>query len=351
MPALPLTHHEILGLVEPFTRRGRHLDLAASDRLERRLAFKPVTQVGAAAGAGAGATRAAEPAAAPDLHEALLLACLGTGSYRLTRTLTRPDGLQATLQATGQQPGDLLAHIEAVAPAQQFESGAGFVLARSYGFDWIAGAGADGRPAALKVLRSGVAVLDGLTLTLTVTPVKGVAADLQLVASGSGDAPALPEDLLAVLGWDWARLVPQTPGWTSKVRLRGNPARRSHTAEAALQRAALHLAQLLAAPPAQFHQRYFWARWGVVLRRAIPSLTAVALISTALLLPRLTGGQHSGLWMALHYVPIALLALSFSLQELARFEIPPLPRRLRAPGWFQAATPRVAGRLSQRSAG
>ena len=38
----PLTHHEILGLIEPFTRRGLHVDLAASNRIERRLLFKPI---------------------------------------------------------------------------------------------------------------------------------------------------------------------------------------------------------------------------------------------------------------------------------------------------------------------
>ena len=53
----------------------------------------------------------------------------------------------------------------------------------------------------------------------------------------------------------------------------------------------------------------------------------------ALLLPRIAGQELSGVWMALHYVPIGLLALSFTLQELPRFEIPPLPRRLRAAQW------------------
>ena len=37
--------------------------------------------------------------------------------------------------------------------------------------------------------------------------------------------------------------------------------------------------------------------------------------------------------MELHYIPIALLAVAFQLQELPRFEIPPLPRRPRAPDW------------------
>ena len=40
--AQPLSHHEIVTLVAPFARRGRHLDLAASDRQQRRLVFQPV---------------------------------------------------------------------------------------------------------------------------------------------------------------------------------------------------------------------------------------------------------------------------------------------------------------------
>jgi hypothetical protein len=86
-------------------------------------------------------------------------------------------------------------------------------------------------------------------------------------------------------------------------------------------------------PPAQYHARLRGARWGVVLRRSIPSLTAVGLVVGALLLPRITGNELSGVWMALHYVPIGILALSFMVQELARFEIPPPPRRLKATQW------------------
>jgi hypothetical protein len=42
MPSHPLSHHEILTLAEPFARQGRHLDLAATNRLECSLVFKPV---------------------------------------------------------------------------------------------------------------------------------------------------------------------------------------------------------------------------------------------------------------------------------------------------------------------
>ena len=42
----PLTHHQIIGLVEPFSRRARHVDMAASNRQERRIVFKPIDHAG-----------------------------------------------------------------------------------------------------------------------------------------------------------------------------------------------------------------------------------------------------------------------------------------------------------------
>ncbi len=122
-------------------------------------------------------------------------------------------------------------------------------------------------------------------------------------------------------------------GWTSKLRLRGKALRRSRTAEAALQQAARHLARVLAEPPTRYHQRHRLARWGVMLRRGIPTFTALGMIGGALLLPKVADTRHAGVWMALHYLPIALLAFSFSLQELPQFEIPRWPRRPRQPGW------------------
>ena len=42
MSAPPLTHHEILALAAPFARAGWQVDLAASQRAERRIAFRPL---------------------------------------------------------------------------------------------------------------------------------------------------------------------------------------------------------------------------------------------------------------------------------------------------------------------
>lgn len=346
MPAPPLTHHDILALVEPFTRLGRHVDLAASNRLERRLVFKPVTHAGQVPGAG-------------DLHELLQLESFGTGTCRLTRTLTHPSGLQATLEAMGQEPQALLAMVNATPPQHQFHAGAGFVVARSYAAQGVYGAAsgaasggaAHGRPAAPPVLHCGVVQVEGLRLVMTVSAVSGVSADLVLTPT-SADELMLPDDLLAVLGWDWARLIRKKDGWNSKLRLRGNSARRSRHAQAALDRAAEHLVRTLAEPPGRFHERHLAARRGVVFRRAIPLLTLALLIVTVLSLPRFDF-EASPLWVLLYHVPTLFILLSFRLQELPQFEVPPWPRRSGAPAWGrprEAAVARVPpAPIGQRS--
>lgn len=318
MPAPPLTHHEILRLAEPFVRAGRAVDLAASDRAARRIAFKPVAVDAGTADIG-------------PLQEALHLNCPHDAPFTLERTLTHPAGLQAGLQVQGREGADaapLLAQAQAIAPAAQFRTGPGYLIALSHTLE---AAHAPQGPAGL-ALQRGVARLDGLTMTLSlaVPGMRGVPADITLLPE-PGEQLALPEDLLAVLGWDWARLVRGEDRWTTRRRLRGRGLRRSRAAEVAIERAARHLATVLAEPPARFHERHRLARWGVVLRRGIPALTAIGMIAAALLMTKYGDSAYSGIAMALHYVPIALLALAFSLQELARFEIPPLPRRTAGP--------------------
>ncbi len=344
MPPPPLTHHQILGLLEPFTRSGRQLDLAASDRLARTLQFKPVGH--------------AADGNAPALTDTLQLQCHASGNHRLTRvltlTLTLPQGqnqaqgmtqaiglqttlqttLQATLQAMGTDLARVLAQVDAVPLARHWDAGPGWCAAKSFEVVASAATPAAGALPALSFV-GGQVQLDGLLFGLRVMDVKNVAGDITL-RPAPGERPALPEDLLAVIGWNWARLVPRSDGWTSKLRLRGKGPARCRAAERALGQAARHLAQVLAAPPAHYHPQQRWARWGVVLRRGIPSLTALGLVAGALMLPRFAGQELSGVWMALHYVPIAVLALSFTLQELPRFELPPLPRRLRAAQWRSA---------------
>ena len=155
MAVSPLTHHEILELVAPFTRGGRRVDLSVSRRSERLLVFQPLEHA----------------AAAGTLRETLQLYSFGTGTCRLTRLLTRACGLQAKLEVMGPDPARLLADVEAILPARQFHEGPGFVIARSYSLE--------GTPAGL-ILTSGEVRTEDLTLAMTVSPVRRVAAGSRL---------------------------------------------------------------------------------------------------------------------------------------------------------------------------
>lgn len=332
--AAPLTHHDILELVAPFSQRGLHVDLPASDRIARRLVFKP---------------QLLEDAALGPLHEQLLLESLGTGTLTLTRTLTLAAGQRATLVAMGTDAASLLGAVQAVPAQRHFRAGigrangangAGSVLLRSYALEFFGSQRATPGTTPPLRLTQGVLQCDGLTLTMTVSRVRNAPVDLTLVLA-SGQAFAFPDDLLAVLGWNWARLVRSRDGWTSRMRLRGDGAQRTARAEAALDRTADHLARTLAEPPGQFHDRHRAARWGVVFRRGIPVLTPLALLAIIALMPRFDPGQNPGLALLLYHVPTLLIAGSFCLQELPRYEIPPLPRRATEAGWH-TAVPHVA---------
>jgi hypothetical protein len=303
----PLTHHQIMTLVEPFARRGRHVDLAASNRVERRLVFKPTPH-------GDG------------LHETLTLEQPDDRFFRLTRQLRRDDGsgLQASLMAEGADAGMLLQRIDAVAAQRQFRAGDGLDTALSFRLD--------GGSAAL-ILTETTTRLGDYTLACRVPRTRTMAAELELSAPADS-AVALPEDLLAVIGWDWSPLRRGKPGvWTGKVRLRGKEPRRSSSAERKLERTLRHLVATLSRPPADFHALHAGARWVAALRRGIPLLTVAGMIGGVMMLPRAVVDEFSPLRLMMFNLPTLLLAVAFSMQELPRFEIPPWPRPLKPSDW------------------
>ena len=236
----------------------------------------------------------------------------------------------------GPSPQELLDRIEAVAPASQFSEGDGFVVARSYIVSGVA-----------QVLRLGLVQVDGAEARDDDLAGERRVGRHRAHRDRRRHGLALPEDTLAVLGWDWARLIRQNGGWKSKLRLRGRPRQAHAHGRAALERAAAHLARTLAEPPARYHERHLRARYGVVLRRAIPLLTPIALVITVLSLPRFDV-EASPLWWLMYHVPTVLIALSFLLQELPQFEIPPWPRPRRDSSW---RVPRDASGAAGRSPG
>jgi hypothetical protein len=262
----------------------------------------------------------------------LNLESLGTGTCRLTRTLTRSGSPPATLTVMGQDPEELLALVETVPPQAQFRAGPGYVIARSYSLEAVRGASAGATPAVRPVMTLGVAQVEGLKLSMGVPSTRRVAADIQLAPS-PGESLELPEDLLAVLGWDWARLIRNTDGWRSKRRLRGDALARTRTAEAALDTAAAHLAKTLAAPTARFHEEWAAARWGVFFRRGIPVLMLLLLLLIIAAIPHSIARGNPSLFVIGFHIPTALIALSFCLQELPTYEIPPIPRPPPSPHW------------------
>jgi hypothetical protein len=310
MTVHPLTHHEILGLIEPFTRRGRHPDLASSNRIERRVVFRPIDHPGVEDDA-------------PLLREILLLDSPEPERYELTRVLRLPCGLEARLQAEGPKPGELLARLEAVERARQFCCGPGYRIAQNYRLE----------PGASELLLTSATLqLPDLTLLLKAPAVGGAPAELELTAP-SGGRLDLPDDLLAVLGWNWGLLYRTRDGWRSALKLRGREPQRSRLAERQLGRAAEHLQRTLSEPPPCFHERQRAARWKVVLRRALPLLICIALIAGTAALPRLHLAPDSALRMLIFNAPPLLMIIVFSLRELPRLEIPPWPRPARASLW------------------
>jgi hypothetical protein len=320
MPPQPLTHHEIIGLVAPYARRGLQVDLPASPRQDRRLLFKPRLHAGRAPGGG-------------DLTEILQLDSPGNGRCRLTRRLALPGGLEARLEIDGAESGALLEAVQAIALERQTFGIQDCPVALEQHL--ILREDSPREPDALAgcvTLTNATALVGGLTLKLRVPVVQGVPADLQLLAA-PGAPIELPDDLLAVLGWPWSRLQRVQHGWTGVLRLHGEDqlrrggkgALRSHDAEARLRLTVAHLAETMNEPPWRFHERMVRRRWGVTLRRAVPLLGSVGLLLGAAAVPRIDLAEDSVLRMLIFHAPPLLLVAFFCLREMPRIEIPPRP--------------------------
>ncbi len=351
--APPLSHHDILALVEPFSRQGLKLDLAASDRMARQLLFRPA-KTSADMAAARPEPAHDDPHSAPPWQLHYLLDLTDAQRPELTRHLCGAQGLNARLQARGGSPAELLQALLDVPPARQWLQQAQATLVLSHRIELPrAGARAVPSPALAPagplnvrtapslVLTEALAHVAGCRLHMRVPRVGGMPAELELLPVGAAPAgvspvlaparplPALaepPADLLAVLGLRWSRLSRLRGAWRSTVQLTRREPARSADAQFKLQQAVDHLAQTLPAPPARFHQRHRRARWAVTLRRATPLTVALGLIAAAALVPVLDLGEGSVLRMLIFNSPPLLMVWMFALREFPRIELPPLPR-------------------------
>jgi len=368
-PLPPLTHHEIFALVAPFTRQGLQVDLAASDRAERRLLFRPrrhapgvdggdatlpplreTLELSAGVGAGAAHTLTRHLVALMGpLTDALtdaLVDAPGAGPGPAARaadvqalpgaaglpapgaTAHRADDppLVATLQAQGEDLAALLQAVQAVPVAAQFRRGQGFLAAHSLR------TAPDGTPYPVRgELRLDAA--PGLRLVLRPPRVRGPSVEVELSDTAAA-LPALPDDLFAVLGRGWSPLTRWRQGWRGTLRVRGSAAQRQQRALQWLHTAGTHLARTLAEPPARYHARLRWARWAVVAWRALPVALGVAVCVAAWQVQVREIASESVLKVIANIAPPLMLLTFFAMPELPRVEIPPLPRARRAASWW-----------------
>jgi hypothetical protein len=320
----PLTHHEILALVGPFTRRGHHVDMAASRRAERQLVFKPIEHDPVGAGA-------------PRLREHLELAVSERGNFRLERVL-RPTGTAsssaaARVTAAGPDVEILLTQVEGFDSARLFPDCGECQARRSYRLLPPQESGGEpGAPWTARLVEAH-AEIHGVRLA--------VDADLQRMPvkvrlyAPPGRHLQLPRDMLAVLGRHWRAVDDYGDHWRTTIRVAKREPRRTRDVEAKFERTVAHLADTLARPPAGFHGRHRVRRWVSVVQRGLPLFAVLAMVGGTLLLANVPLSEGNVFRMLVfHLPPLLLLVFFLAFDELPPFEIPRIPRQLKQPGWL-----------------
>ncbi|MEY6434065.1 hypothetical protein ABC977_16795 [Thioalkalicoccus limnaeus] len=366
MTANPLTHHQIIELIDPFVCAGRELDLAASDRSARRLVFK--------------ALEISDGNLPGGLRELLTLESPDADRYRLVRSVTAASGLTATLTAEGTDPAGLLDRVLSFAPAAHFRVAAGILIAFNYRFaptiadtapggargdlvavapdqvgeaprpheddrsaeaDGNAGAGSTEGRLVPPVLTDAQAVIGGvlrLTLDAETTRPRRVWLELR-------PEPAvrlrLPPDLLAVLGRSWHYLQRYyAEAWrTTIVVARQEPAR-SQDIVAKVTQTVAHLAAVLSESPSAYHERFGVVRRQVFVRGLVAILLQFGIVVAGPILLASGVSEESVFFMLAYFWPVLLL-LALPLFADRLILMPPgWPRRLPADAWspFASAT-------------
>ena len=196
-------------------------------------------------------------------------------------------------------------------------------------------------------LTEAIAQIGQWQLTVEADPVRGMPADVTLARS-TKDAVVVPEDLLAVLGRHWGLLRPSGKGWSGAVRLRGRDAGRDGRTREYVRDAARHLAGTFSREAIHFHEEHHRSRWRVMLRRLGPLLAAVVLILVGAACTRLDISNDATLRVLLMSSPPVLMILFFSLREVPRLELPPLPRPTNAGQWPVLAMAAAQGHHDER---
>jgi hypothetical protein len=331
----PLSHHDVLQRVAPFSRRGHAPDLAASDRAARRIVFRPVDHAAPPEG---------EPTQPAPLVERLVAEWPQDDRVRMVRTLEAPDGMQAMLEVDADDVDAALDHLASIPPSRLFSRVGGRWIAWQFHLRLRRGGAARGEPA--PVLKRAEARLPGLRVEAKLSSVAGYPLEFELVRdapAGNAAPVALPDDVTAVLGSAWERLVPTARGWRGAAGVRGAEPARSTGAAARMEALVRHLDETLAGPPAAFHQRHRAARWRVALRGTPPLLVGVALVVAAYTIQRWFPERASWIALLANMAPPVLMALFFMRREMPRIGLPRIPRCPPATAWSTAPSSAPSG--------
>jgi hypothetical protein len=310
---LPLTHHDILGLVRPFVARGFHVDLEASDRQTRRLAFKPKEIADGS----------------PAVLDTLTLLARERHST-LTRTVTDPQGLSARIHAEGAEVPDLVAAVMAVSPHDLF----GEVDAVRIAEHW---AGSNISPTSASWRLSGAEALTGpVRINVNAESMVSGLVDISLTPIAELDpAPELPDDLLAVLGRAWRPIRKADGIWRSAIRIHRKRDGRDAEVRQKLQRTVAHLSQTFSHPPERFHIAHGAARRAVMIRRAIPLAVCVSVpiltLAAGWLFSSMGGAAHPLLLSIPELMLVAGMVVAW--REVPVIELPPRPRPIPSQAW------------------
>jgi len=320
-----------MGLVAPFTAAGFKIDLANSDRAARILKFASVDH-------------AAGEVAPFAVRETLLFDASHAGLYQLRRQLAPIAGsacagveaqstlLPAVCEASGAEPEELIKRLAGVPLARHFVTVAGATVSRSYEVVPFLNNNEQIASDPVTVLVSARAQCKSVLLKFTCEHDDPIRVELSPAEPGK---LRMPQDILAVLGKSWRAAYDYGDHWRSTIRIDRREPTRTDEAELRIEDAVNHLVQTLTAPPLQFHQQHRPDRWHVMFRRAIPLGGCVALIGGALLVGQLPIGDGSIVQMLVFHAPPLLLIGLFLFRELPRFEVPPIPRKLRYPRWLE----------------
>lgn len=378
MPAPPLTHHDIIRIVAPLTKRGINVNLSACDRAARYIEFQ------------------SQNSDVPDSRLTYSVQA-GRGNVMfITRIVAHSCGLVSTLSAVVSDIEAALAAFDTIPTSRQLDIGDNYVLALSYTLESVKNAASD---TSQLQLRFACARVSGLDIRIDTSTGAEMPADVRIMMvrkpssflretladgrdspllhrsgyelvrlAGNKHSPSqqdgsskesvarsdsepsakpdparfqqtvnkLPEDLLAVLGPQWRPLVNQGDHWKGVLRKLGKGVQRTVRAEKFIHSALHHLSTTLSQPPAKFHDHFKQERWQVFVRRLKPVMVFVGILAMMpiswLLVSEGGVRMHP---LALGLTPLLMVGvIALTTREIPIMEIPSRPAPLGADFWL-----------------